>query len=52
MRTRRADANYPAQGVADVVSEAAKESELADVSTQLPDDSDGLFELVGEDDDY
>jgi uncharacterized protein (DUF2267 family) len=47
-----ADANYYAKVVMDVVDETTPESELQDVTAQLPDDYNDLFELVGEDDYY
>lgn len=48
----RADATYYAQVVVDVVDEAVPESELQDVTAQLPESYDDLFELVGTDDYY
>ncbi|CQH57678.1 DUF2267 family protein [Halobacterium hubeiense] len=47
-----ADAAYYAQVVLDVVDESVPESELQDVTAQLPGDYDDLFELVGSDDYY
>ncbi|MCG1003400.1 MULTISPECIES: DUF2267 domain-containing protein [Halobacterium] len=47
-----ADAAFYAQVVMDVVDEAVPESELQDVTAQLPEDYDDLFELVGTDEYY
>ncbi|MFB6269805.1 MAG: DUF2267 domain-containing protein [Halobacterium sp.] len=47
-----ADANFYAQVVIDVVEETTPETELEDVTDQLPEDYDDLFELVGETDYY
>lgn len=47
-----ADAAYYAQVVLDVVDESVPESELQDVTAQLPGGYDDLFELVGSDDYY
>ncbi|GAA0643770.1 DUF2267 domain-containing protein [Salarchaeum japonicum] len=44
-----ADAHYYAQVVTDVVGESAQSTELLDVTSQLPEEYDDLFDLVGED---
>jgi len=48
-RVEEADAAFHAKVVLDVVEDAVPASELDDVTAQLPDEYDELFELVGDD---
>ncbi|GGL23682.1 hypothetical protein GCM10009037_04080 [Halarchaeum grantii] len=48
-RVEDADAAFYAQAVVDVVEDCVPETELDDVTAQLPEDYAELFELVGDD---
>ncbi|WP_435095609.1 DUF2267 domain-containing protein [Halarchaeum sp. P4] len=51
-RVEEADAAFYGQAVMDVVEDCVPDTELDDVTAQLPDDYDELFELIGSEDYY